>query len=121
MSAEERLESPVYRRACCVHHMQHVVEIPIVRVGRITGNVHFGPADPEWDFSARDIQLANALDGVLAVTLATEVRLNDAGTTQPLGARPCFSIRHRTCSGSGEAAKAARSDGISAGQDGRKR
>lgn len=69
MSAEERLKSPVYRRAYCVHHMQHVVEIPIVRAGRITGNVHFGTADPEWDFSARDIQLANALGGVLAVTL----------------------------------------------------
>jgi DNA-binding CsgD family transcriptional regulator len=69
MSAEEWLESPVYRRAYSVHTMRHVVEVPVVTDGRITGNVHFGTSDPDWDFSANDIRLADALGGVLGLTL----------------------------------------------------
>jgi DNA-binding CsgD family transcriptional regulator len=69
MSAEEWLESDVYRRAYCVHDMRHVVEIPVVSGGRITGNVHFGTSDDTWDFGARDIRLADGLGGVLAMTL----------------------------------------------------
>jgi DNA-binding CsgD family transcriptional regulator len=69
MSADEWLESEVYRRAYSVHTMQHVVEIPVHRDGTITGNVHFGTSDAEWDFSDRDIRLADALGGVLALTL----------------------------------------------------
>jgi DNA-binding CsgD family transcriptional regulator len=69
MSAEEWLESDVYRRAYSVHEMRHVVEIPVMSGGEITGNVHFGTSDAEWDFGARDIRLADGLGGVLAMTL----------------------------------------------------
>jgi DNA-binding CsgD family transcriptional regulator len=69
MSADEWLESDVYRRAYSVHTMRHVVEIPVHSGGAITGNVHFGTSEPEWDFSDRDIRLADALGGVLALTL----------------------------------------------------
>jgi DNA-binding CsgD family transcriptional regulator len=69
MSPEEWLESEVYRRAYAVHSMRHVVEIPVHSSGVITGNVHFATSEAEWDFSDRDIRLADALGGVLALTL----------------------------------------------------
>jgi DNA-binding CsgD family transcriptional regulator len=69
MSAEEWQESEVYRRAYAVHTMRHVVEIPVHSAGTITGNVHFATSADEWDFSDRDIRLADALGGVLALTL----------------------------------------------------
>ena len=69
MSAEEWLESDVYRRAYNVHDMRHVVEVPVVSAGGISGNVHFATSGPDWDFGDRDIRLADALGGVLALSL----------------------------------------------------
>jgi DNA-binding CsgD family transcriptional regulator len=75
MSPQEWLESPVYRRAYYVHDMRHVVEIPVVMRGRIIGNMHFATTDQDWDFSAKDIRLADAFGGVIALTLeAIEAR-----------------------------------------------
>jgi DNA-binding NarL/FixJ family response regulator len=69
MSAEEWLESEVYRRAYCVHAMRHVVEVPVKSGGRIAGNVHFATTDPEWDIGLKDIRTADALGAVLGVVL----------------------------------------------------
>ena len=69
MSPDEWLDSDVYRRAYSVHDMRHVVEVPVVNGGKITGNVHFGTSDPDWDFSPNDIRLADALGGMLGLAL----------------------------------------------------
>ena len=75
MSPQEWLESVVYRRAYYVHDMRHVVEIPVLTDGRIVGNVHFATTDPNWDFSAKDIRLADAFGGVIGMALeAIEAR-----------------------------------------------
>jgi DNA-binding CsgD family transcriptional regulator len=69
MSPDEWLESDVYRRAYNVHDMRHVVEIPVVSAEGISGNVHLATSGPDWDFADRDIRLADALGGVLALSL----------------------------------------------------
>jgi DNA-binding CsgD family transcriptional regulator len=69
MSADEWLESEVYRRAYRVHRMRHVVEVPVKSGGRIAGNVHFATTDPEWDIGLKDIRTADALGAVLGLAL----------------------------------------------------
>jgi DNA-binding CsgD family transcriptional regulator len=69
MSADEWLESAVYRRAYYVHRVRHVVEVP-VRIGdRMGGNVHFATTTREWDIGSVDIRLAEALSGAVGLTI----------------------------------------------------
>jgi DNA-binding CsgD family transcriptional regulator len=75
MSAQEWEESAVYRRAYHVHSMHHVVEVPIKAAGQITGNVHFATDRTDWDITVKDIRVADALGGVLALVIdAIETR-----------------------------------------------
>jgi DNA-binding CsgD family transcriptional regulator len=69
MSAEEWLDSAVYRRAYGVHTMRHVVEVPVRSGGQIAGNVHFATCEPDWDIGPRDIGVADALGAVLGLAL----------------------------------------------------
>lgn len=70
MSAEEWRESAIYRLAYRMHGMRHVVTAPVPSAGRIAGNLHFGTADPEHDFVADDLRMADAIAALLGSTLA---------------------------------------------------
>ena len=69
MSPQEWEESPVFRRAYCVHNMRHVVEIPVTIGGAIAGNVHFATTAQEWDVGLADIRVAEALSSVVGMTI----------------------------------------------------
>jgi DNA-binding CsgD family transcriptional regulator len=69
MSAQEWEETDVYRRAYWTHTMRHVVEIPMWNDRKIIGNLHFASTDTDWDFAAKDIQLADSLGGVLSIAI----------------------------------------------------
>lgn len=69
MSPEEWEESPAYRRAYRMHRIRHVVEVPVMNAGRILGNLHFATSDPEHDFGPIEIREAEAIGGVLGVTI----------------------------------------------------
>ncbi len=69
MSPQEWEESPVFRRAYCVHNMRHVVEIPVTIGGAIAGNVHFATTAQEWDIGLADIRVAEALSSVVGMTI----------------------------------------------------
>ena len=69
MSADEWLESAVYRRAYHVHSVRHVVEVPVRIGGQIAGNVHFATTARKWDIGSSDIRLAESLSGVVGMTI----------------------------------------------------
>jgi DNA-binding CsgD family transcriptional regulator/GAF domain-containing protein len=69
MSAEEWLETEVYRRAYRLHGIRHVVEVPVPSAGRIVGNLHFATGASEHGFSPVEIRVAEALARVLGVAL----------------------------------------------------
>lgn len=78
MSEAEWEESQVYREAYSVHHMRHVVEIPIVSDGRIIGALHFAASDRERDFTDADQRIAEAIAGILAISISGIRRRQDA-------------------------------------------
>lgn len=59
----------MYRTAYSTHAMRHVVEIPITDGGRTLGALHCAASEPERDFTATDLQLAEAVAGVLAISI----------------------------------------------------
>ena len=69
MSPQEWEESPVFRRAYCVHNMRHVVEIPVTIGGAVAGNVHFATTARDWDIGLTDIRVAEALSSVVGMTI----------------------------------------------------
>jgi DNA-binding NarL/FixJ family response regulator len=69
MSEAEWMESEVYRTAYSLHTMRHVLETPITDGGRIIGALHFATSEPERDYTAGDLQLAEAVAGVLAISI----------------------------------------------------
>jgi DNA-binding CsgD family transcriptional regulator len=69
MAEEEWLESEIYRNAYSTHAMRHVVEVPITDGGRILGALHCAASAPERDFTASDLKLAEAVAGVLAISI----------------------------------------------------
>lgn len=69
MSPEEWEECPAYRRAYRMHRVRHVVEVPVINAGRLLGSLHFASSDPEHDFGPAEIREADALGGVLGVTI----------------------------------------------------
>ena len=69
MSVQEWEETVVYRRAYCMHGIRHVVEAPVIRAGRITGNLHFADSDTARDFGPGEIRLTEALAGLLGATI----------------------------------------------------
>ena len=69
MSAADWEDSAVYRRAYRMHRIRHVVEAPVIRAERIIGCLHFAESDRPRDFGPRQIELAEAVAGVLADTI----------------------------------------------------
>ena len=69
MAEEEWLESEIYRSAYSTHAMRHVVEVPIRDGTRILGALHCAASAPERDFTASDLKLAEAVAGVLAISI----------------------------------------------------
>jgi DNA-binding CsgD family transcriptional regulator len=69
MPAAEWAETDVYRGAYSTHAMRHVVEIPIVDGETIVGELHFAASEPTRDFTERDLLLAEAAAGVLALSI----------------------------------------------------
>jgi DNA-binding CsgD family transcriptional regulator len=69
MSEDEWAESEVYRGAYSTHTMRHVVEVPITHGGQILGALHCAGSEPERNFTASDLQLAEAVAGVLAISI----------------------------------------------------
>jgi DNA-binding CsgD family transcriptional regulator/GAF domain-containing protein len=69
MSAEEWLESEVYRRALRLHSMRHLVEVPMRSAGRLVGHLNFARSDPAHEFSPDEIRLAEAVAQVVGVAI----------------------------------------------------
>jgi DNA-binding CsgD family transcriptional regulator len=69
MSEAEWSESEVYRAAYSTHGMRHVVEVPIMDGGQVVGALHCAASEPERNFTASDLQLAEAVAGVLAISI----------------------------------------------------
>lgn len=69
MSAAEWSESEVYRSAYATHAMRHVVEVPITDGEQVLGALHCAASEPERNFTASDLQLAEAVAGVLAISI----------------------------------------------------
>jgi DNA-binding CsgD family transcriptional regulator/GAF domain-containing protein len=78
MSEAEWEESQVYRDAYSVHHMRHVVEIPIVSDGRIIGALHFAASNADRNFTDADQRIAEAIAGVLAISISGIRQQQDA-------------------------------------------
>ena len=77
MSEAEWQESAVYRGAYSVHSMRHVVEVPIVEDGGIVGALHFATSERERNFTGTDLRLAEAVAGVLAISIGGIRRRQD--------------------------------------------
>jgi DNA-binding CsgD family transcriptional regulator len=69
MSAAEWAQSEVYRTAYSTHAMRHVVEVPITHDGQILGALHCASSEPERNFTASDLQLAETVASVLAISI----------------------------------------------------
>jgi DNA-binding CsgD family transcriptional regulator len=69
MSEAEWEESEVYRGAYRLHAMRHVVEVPITDGPRILGALHLATSEPDRDYTASDLRLAEAVAGVLAISI----------------------------------------------------
>ena len=79
MSAEEWRETAVYRRAYRLHGIRHVVEVPVMCGQRMAGTLHFAASDPERDFVPGEIQLADAVAGLLGSRLECIERTEEVG------------------------------------------
>jgi DNA-binding CsgD family transcriptional regulator/GAF domain-containing protein len=69
MSAQEWEESEVYRLAYATHRMRYVAEVPVAAGGELVGALHFASSEPDRSFEASDFALADAIGGVLGVTI----------------------------------------------------
>jgi GAF domain-containing protein len=69
MSDAEWSESEVYRTAYATHAMRHVVEVPITDGREILGALHCAASEPERNFTRSDLQLAEAVASVLAISI----------------------------------------------------
>jgi DNA-binding CsgD family transcriptional regulator len=69
MSAEEWLESPVYRTAYHLHGMRHVAEAPVMIAGRLAGTLHFATSDANREFTPTQLAMAAEIAALLGVTL----------------------------------------------------
>jgi DNA-binding CsgD family transcriptional regulator/GAF domain-containing protein len=69
MSAEEWLESPVYRTAYHLHGMRHVAEAPVMIGGRLAGTLHFGTSDADRGFVPAQLAMAAEIAALLGGTL----------------------------------------------------
>jgi DNA-binding CsgD family transcriptional regulator/GAF domain-containing protein len=69
MGAEEWMETEVYRRACRLHDMRHVVIVPVLVAGRIVGHLNFAVSDPTHDFSSNEIRVAESVAHVLGLAI----------------------------------------------------
>lgn len=69
MSAEEWLESPVYRTAYHLHGMRHVAEAPVMIAGRVAGTLHFATSDADREFIPAQLAMAGEIAALLGVTL----------------------------------------------------
>jgi DNA-binding CsgD family transcriptional regulator len=69
MSAAEWGETEIYRGAYSTHEMRHVLELPIVDGDEILGALHLAASEPTRDFTERDLRLAEAAAGVLALSI----------------------------------------------------
>ena len=70
MSADEWRESVIFRRAYSVHSMQHVVEVPITGEGEVLGALHVATSEPTRDVTSRDLAVAEAVAGILALSIS---------------------------------------------------
>ena len=70
MSADEWRESVIFRRAYSVHSMQHVVEVPIAEKGEVLGALHLATSEPTRDMTSRDLAIAEAVAGILALSIS---------------------------------------------------
>jgi DNA-binding CsgD family transcriptional regulator/GAF domain-containing protein len=70
MSSQEWEESAVYRHAYRLHEMRHVVEVPVTGPTGTIGNLHFASSDPAHDFGPLEVRLAEALGGLIGLTIA---------------------------------------------------
>jgi DNA-binding CsgD family transcriptional regulator/GAF domain-containing protein len=61
MSAEEWLESRLYRGAYHMHDMRHVVEARVAGGEELVGSLHFASVDPRRDFTEHEIRLTEAV------------------------------------------------------------
>jgi DNA-binding CsgD family transcriptional regulator/GAF domain-containing protein len=69
MPAAEWAETEIYRGAYSTHAMRHVLELPIVDGEGILGALHVAASEPTRDFTERDLRLAEAAAGVLALSI----------------------------------------------------
>jgi DNA-binding CsgD family transcriptional regulator len=69
MCEGEWAETEVYRRAYSTHTMRHVVEVPITDGPQILGALHIATGHAERDYTHSDLQLAEAVASVLAISL----------------------------------------------------
>jgi DNA-binding CsgD family transcriptional regulator/GAF domain-containing protein len=69
MSDAEWSESEVYRTAYATHSMRHVVEVPITDGRETLGALHCAASEPERNFTRSDLQLAEAVASVLAISI----------------------------------------------------
>ena len=69
MSEVEWAETEVYRQAYSTHAMLHVVEVPITDGSQILGALHLATSETERNFTATDLKLAEAVAGVLAISI----------------------------------------------------
>ena len=70
MSADEWRESIIFRHAYSVHSMRHVVEVPITEKGEVLGALHVATSEPTRDMTSRDLAIAEALAGILALSIS---------------------------------------------------
>jgi DNA-binding CsgD family transcriptional regulator len=77
MSREEWHESWAYRRVYALHSMQHVVEAPMIGATGIVGNLHVATSAPDHGFGPNELELTEALGGVVAVAIES-IRSQDA-------------------------------------------
>jgi DNA-binding CsgD family transcriptional regulator/GAF domain-containing protein len=78
MPAAEWAETEVYRGAYSTHGMRHVLEIPIIDGEEILGALHLAASEPARDFTERDLRLAEAAAGVLALSI-NRIRSEEEG------------------------------------------
>ena len=69
MSEDEWSETEVYRAAYSTHTMRHVLEVPITDGGQPLGALHCATSDPDRNFTASDLRLAEAVASMLAISI----------------------------------------------------
>lgn len=69
MSMEEFLESPAYTNVLWMHHMRHVVVVPVMSRQTVVGTFHFATSDPGRPFAASEVRLAEAFGRLIGVAV----------------------------------------------------